>query len=69
MRTNEEYKLLEYAHKIKSYCASRIDCNGCIFKQSYGICNLTDGESMGNDYFMPADWFEKRTEVENESTL
>lgn len=68
MRTKEEYKLLEYAHKIKDYCNNRPVCEGCIFRQSKWACHLTSAFQMGypeyEDSFFPCNWFEKKTEVE-----
>lgn len=68
MRTNEEYKLLEYAYKIKSYCSSRDVCEGCIFRQSAGICHLTGPfpPAVNPDFATPCDdWFYMETEVED----
>lgn len=70
MRTNEEYKLLEYAHKIKRYCAGKTTCKGCIFRQGPGVCHLTGPFpiSVVEDplLYEPSDWFEMKTEVDNE---
>ena len=70
MRTNEEYKLLEYAHKIKRYCASRAVCEGCIFRQGPGVCHLTGPFPphvvVNPDFATPGDdWFYMKTEVED----
>lgn len=67
MRTTEEYKLLEYAHKIRSYCAGQNICMNCIFYRGKHNCHISSDRS--HDQWLPSDWFSKRTEVENESTL
>lgn len=69
MRTTEEYKLLEYAHKIRSYCAGQTDCRKCIFFRGKNHCHLIPEDLKDLYYFAPSKWFSKRTEVENESTL